>query len=68
MDLHDRLEKAWLDEGRYRDTHRTPTFTNRGLEIGNGTVAVKYTHDEWGRRVLDIDGQEERILALMSVA
>lgn len=23
MELQDRLEKAWTDEGRYRKTHRT---------------------------------------------
>jgi len=68
MDLQDRLEKAWADEGRYRDTHRTLTFTKRGLEIGNGTVVAKYTRDDWNRRILCIDGQEERILALLSVA
>ena len=68
MDLHDRLEKAWADEGRFRDTHRTLTFTKRGLEIGNGTVVVKYSRDDWNRRILWIDGQEERILALLSVA
>jgi len=68
MELQDRLEKAWADEGRYRDTHRTLTFTKRGLEIGNGTIVVKYSRDDWNRRVLHIDGQEERILALLSVA
>jgi cell wall-associated NlpC family hydrolase len=68
MDLQDRLEKAWADEGRYRETHRTLTFTKRGLEIGNGTVVVKYSRDDWKRRILWIDGQEERILALLSVA
>ena len=68
MDLQDRLEKAWADEGRSRDTHRTLTFTKRGLEIGNGTVVVKYTRDDWNRRILCIDGQEERILTLLSVA
>jgi hypothetical protein len=68
MQLHDRLEKAWADEGRYRNTHRTLTFTKRGLEIGNGTVVAKYSRDDWNRRILCIDGQEERILALLSVA
>jgi len=60
--------KAWANEGRYRDTHRALTFTKRGLEIGNGTVVVKYTRDDWNRRILCIDGQEELILVLLSVA
>jgi|GEM_PF-3020587 len=68
MSLHEHLEKAWLAEGRFRTTHRTLTFTDQGLELGNGTLLVKYIQDDWDRRSLDIDGQEERILALLSVA
>ncbi|HVI51658.1 MAG TPA: hypothetical protein VM661_10645 [Candidatus Sulfotelmatobacter sp.] len=68
MSLHTYLKKAWTEEGRFRTTHRSLTFTDQGLEIGNGTLLVKYIHDEWDRPTLDIDGQEERILALLSVA
>jgi cell wall-associated NlpC family hydrolase len=68
MQMHERLQKAWLAEGRYRTTHRTLTFTDQGLELGKGTLLVKYIQDQWDRRSLDIEGQEERILALLSVA
>jgi|GEM_PF-5752338 len=68
MQLHKRLEQAWLAKGRFRTTHRTLTFTDQGLELGKGTLLVKYIQDDWDRRSLEIDGQEERILALLSVA
>jgi hypothetical protein len=68
MQMHERLQKAWLAEGRYRTTHRTLTFTDQGLELGKGTLLVKFIQDQWDRRSLDIEGQEERILALLSVA
>jgi len=66
--LNERIEKAWLSEGRYRNTYQRLTFTENGLEIGNGTVVVKLARDEWDRPALVIDGEEERILALLSVA
>ena len=68
MELHQYLEKAWLAEGRFRAAHRALTFTDQGLELGKGTLLVKFIQDQWDRRSLDIDGQEERILALLSVA
>ena len=40
--MHERLQKAWLAEGRYRTTHRTLTFTDQGLELGKGTLLVKF--------------------------
>jgi len=68
MQLNERLEKAWFSEGRYRNTYQRLTFTENGLEIGNGTVVVKLARDEWDRPALAVDGEEERILALLSVA
>jgi len=51
MDLQDRLEKAWADEGRYRDTHRTLTFTKRGLEIDKDIVIAERSSDECAPRL-----------------
>lgn len=68
MDLYDRLEKAWARQGRYRETYRTLTFTENGLELGNGSVVAKLARDDRERPILAIDGNEERILALISVA
>jgi len=49
-------------------TIQSLTFTDQGLELGNGTLLVKYIRDAWDRQTLDIEGQEEAILALLSVA
>lgn len=68
MNLYDRLEAAWLAEGVRRRTYPGPTFTARGLELGKGTLLVGYREEAGGRRSLDMAGQEDRILALLSVA
>jgi len=44
------------------------TITEAGLVLGVGTVLAKRCTDCWGRPSLAIDGNEERLLALLSVA
>ncbi len=44
------------------------TFTEEGLVLGAGTVLAKAIVDPWGRPALAVDGAEERILALLSIA
>lgn len=49
MHLHERLEKAWLTQGRFHHTHCALTFTDRGLELGNGTLVTPLIKDAYGR-------------------
>lgn len=62
------LTKSWEKIGRYEPVSSHLTFHKNGLMLGAGTVIVPSGRDDWGRPVLKIDGNEERILALLSVA
>ena len=62
------LTKSWEKIGRYEPVSSHLTFHKNGLTLGAGTIIVPSGRDDWGRPVLKIDGNEERILALLSVA
>ena len=62
------LTKSWEKIGRYEPVSVHLTFHKNGLLLGAGTVIAPSGRDDWGRPVLKIDGNEERILALLSVA
>jgi|GEM_PF-2579237 len=68
MTIHQDLIKAWQMDGRRRPVHRQPELTEDGLVLGAGIVIAKAGRDVANRPVLNIDGQEPRILALLSVA
>jgi hypothetical protein len=59
-----------LDEWRgtsARDFRRHLTVTAEGLVLGAGTVLAKHGHDSAGMATLDIEGREDRVLALLAV-
>ena len=62
------LTKSWEKPGRYEPVSSHLTLHKDGLLLWAGTIIVPSGRDEWGRPILKIDGNEERILALLSVA
>jgi murein DD-endopeptidase MepM/ murein hydrolase activator NlpD len=62
------LHKAWDRSGRFLSPHARMQLTEDGLTLGADTVIVPLGRDEWERPILKIDGNEERILALLSIA
>jgi len=68
MTIHQDLIKAWQTDGRRRSVHRQPELTEDGLVLGAGIVIAKAGRDVANGPVLNIDGQESRILALLSAA
>lgn len=60
----DALRKAWAERARSSPLTFFMTFTDEGLVFGAGTVLAKRRPD----RALALDGEEERILALLAVA
>lgn len=62
------LHKAWDRSGRFLSPHSRMRLTEDGLTLGADTVIVPLGRDDWERPVLEIEGNEERILALLSVA
>ena len=68
MRSYEDLLAAWNAGGRQRVHRPTLTLTRAGLELGARTVIVRSGRDCWRRRCLEIEGDEARILALLSVA
>jgi len=58
------LEKQWDDTARFRGVRANLCLDSEGLTLGARTVVAKRRHD--GSIVLD--GEEERVLVLLSVA
>jgi hypothetical protein len=58
------LEKQWDDTARFRGVQANLCLDSKGLTLGARTVVAKRRHD--GSIVLD--GEEERVLVLLSVA
>jgi len=64
----DRLRKGWETRVRTTSIEPTPSITEAGLVLGAGTVLARRITDRQGRPALAIDGNEERIAALLAVA
>lgn len=68
MPSADSLRMAWEDRARSSAIEPVMTITEAGLVLGAGSVLAKRRIDRWGRPSLALDGNEERLLALLSVA
>jgi hypothetical protein len=68
MPSADRLRKDWEARVGAASTEPAPRITEAGLVLGAGTVLVQHITDRHGRSTFAIDGNEERILALLAVA
>ena len=68
MPSADQLQERWEARVRTASIEPAPAFTEAGLTFGAGTVLAKRIADCRGRPVIAIDGNEERILALLAVA
>ena len=62
------LLAAWREHGRLRPVYAEMTFTDRGLELGAGTLLAPARPDHFGRPRLMLTGGEERLLALLALA
>lgn len=60
--------KVWVEQGRFQAYFPRLSFAKDGLKLGAGTVIAAIERDCSGVACLKIDGAEERILALLSVA
>lgn len=63
----DILKKQWKDEARHRPFHPYLHIDDEGLSLGAGTLLAPMTEDRAGASVLALDGEEARILALLSL-
>src|ERR1700728_2092587 len=68
MQTPDSLNKAWGQRARSSSIEPTMTISADGLVLGAGTVLAKQGTDRWDRTALEIKGNDERIVALLSVA
>jgi hypothetical protein len=64
----DGLCKAWANRVSSSVIESTLTITEDGLVLGAGTVLAKRRMDRWDRSALAIEGQEEHIVTLLSLA
>jgi hypothetical protein len=60
----EQLEAQWNDSARFRGIHTTLHLDSEGLKLGAGTVVAKRNPDG----SFAVDGEEERVLTLLSVA
>ena len=58
------LQKQWRNSARFRGLHASMTLKKDGLVLGANTVLAKRNHDG----TLAIDGEEEKLLTMLSVA
>lgn len=63
----ERLHKEWRENTCLRRFEPGLSFTDEGLVLGNG-IALARRRPASGRRDLALDGAEERVLALLSIA
>lgn len=64
----DSLRKSWENLGRFAAIEPALTITEAGLVLGAGTVLAKHMTTAGGSPALAVTGNEERILALLTVA
>jgi hypothetical protein len=64
MEELERLQKSWLDSGRFLRIHKSPNLEKRGLLFGAQTFLAKRNSDG----ALGIDGEETKLLTLLAVA
>jgi hypothetical protein len=62
------FETKWTVQRRCWSLRRGMEITSEGLVLGAGTVLARMARKAAGPRALLLDGEEERILALLSVA
>lgn len=68
MPTTEELQQGWRERVRGAVIEPTLSLTEAGLVPGAGTVLAAPGHDRWGRPALAIDGNKERILALLAMA
>jgi hypothetical protein len=64
--LHQRLREDWLARLRNGLIDPLPRFAEHGLMLGAGTVLL--ARESRGRRLQQVEGQEARLVALLSAA
>jgi hypothetical protein len=64
MNEIERLQKQWRDSARFRGLHASMSLEKEGLVLGAGTILAKRGDD----CVLELAGEETRILTLLAVA
>ncbi|WP_020176715.1 NucA/NucB deoxyribonuclease domain-containing protein [Methyloferula stellata] len=62
------LRKCWSEQARLRPFHSSLNITEDGLLLGAGTCLAPMIQDHFGVRALDLDGREEHIVGLLSLA
>jgi len=68
MSLSQFLIQDWRKCRRHQSILHDMTFTSAGLVWGAGTLLAAMTRDSWLRPCLALEGREERILTLLSMA
>ncbi|HUC11295.1 MAG TPA: hypothetical protein VL985_12850 [Stellaceae bacterium] len=68
MSAGDRLRKSWGTRIRSVPVEAASDFGKAGLVLGSGTVLAPLEVDASGRPTLAIDGNEQRLLALLAIA
>ena len=61
-------QQCWLEHRQSRPVYPVMQFVGNRLEIGAGTVLARLVDDPKQGRVLDLEGRETRILALLAAA
>jgi hypothetical protein len=64
----DKLEAKWTVQVSSRPLKHRPEITEEGLVLGAGTMLASVARDATGIFKLVLDGEEERIVALLSIA
>lgn len=62
------LTKQWNERGRFDRIRAVMELTEAGLMLGAGTLIARLKTDGRGSSVLDFEGQEDRVLVLLSIA
>jgi hypothetical protein len=62
------FERDWRDRGLGRPLHREMTFAQAGLVLGRGTILAEFERKGRPARGLAFDGEEARILSLLTAA
>ncbi len=62
------LKERWNERVRRQPFHSSLNITENGLLLGAGTCLAPMMKDRFGVLTLDLDGREEHILALLSLA
>ncbi len=62
------LRERWNEQVRLRPFYSSLNISDNGLLIGAATCLAPMIKDRFGALTLDLDGREEHILALLSLA